>query len=341
MGDIGVLKISYMSPANGETKVSPSTDIRVTFNLDVDMKSIVDAITVLDYNSKQPVIGSLSYDRFRTLIFIPAHPLHTSTTYQVVVSSKVKSILGQSLRGMECSFTTGTSTNLDVPLLISPALSSSSPGTPTFTWSSVTDAVGYFIQVSPSELFPTISWETQLNCPKETTTRQVSVIPEIQLDEMTTYYWRVKAINDILPTDPDYCEPAWSEVYRFYIVRENNPILVPEDISQDPLFGIIAPPSLKVNTTFPEDKFSNVGCNINTLWAEIEGIIDNPTRLDPRKWLVEGRHVLDNDNFYMYDPTAKTKVTVNVNHGQVTGRWSVIIDSDNNKSYIIFNPDKL
>ena len=341
MGDIGVFKVSSTTPKNQAVDVGLKVDIEATFNLDVDLKTTENAIFVFEQNTRTAVLGSLAYDRdMRIISFRPSRPLKPSTTYEVTISASVKSILGQSLRAYTYSFKTNVTSELSAPRLIEPINLSSIHRVPELKWISELKSIGYEIQLSQSSTFATYDWTTHINCLEEVTERIVTVTPDIILSENIVYYWRVRAI-DKTNSNTETHIPPWSETYRFHLLSEDDPLISLEDTMVDPIFDDAVVPEFRLLSLFPELNFSNVATNLKSIYTVIDGIIENPTELDPTKWIIEGRHLLDNDSFSIYDPDASTKVLINVHHGQVMGRWSVILDEEAHKSYIILTPNKL
>jgi len=87
--------VSNTSPINGELFVSPSTDIRITFNTYMVKSSVQDALIISPY-----VSGTLNwYNDSKTLMeFNPSQSLKNNTKYTVTIGTNARDIFGSSLK---------------------------------------------------------------------------------------------------------------------------------------------------------------------------------------------------------------------------------------------------
>lgn len=124
-------------------------------------------------------------------------PLSPGTTYywRVLASNAV----GDGAYSNAFSFTTLIPQPPAVPMLASPADASSNlPLVVQLNWHPVTDLTGYEVQISSSPTFPSATSITRADTFWTTPTLAYS----------TTYYWRVRAVNNVGPS-------AWSTVWSF------------------------------------------------------------------------------------------------------------------------------
>ncbi len=95
-----------------------------------------------------------------------------------------------------------TTAGPNAPFLLSPAnLSTNIPLTPTLTWSVVSGATTYLIQIASNSGFTTI-------VDSITSPTSQRIVPAGKLNMSSTYYWRVRAYNSIT-------FGPWSEVWSF------------------------------------------------------------------------------------------------------------------------------
>jgi photosystem II stability/assembly factor-like uncharacterized protein len=95
-----------------------------------------------------------------------------------------------------------TTAGPNAPLLISPThLSTNIPLTPTLTWTTVSGATTYLVQISSNSSFTTI-------IDSITSPSNQRIVPSGKLNLSSTYYWRVRANNSIT-------YGPWSEVWIF------------------------------------------------------------------------------------------------------------------------------
>jgi photosystem II stability/assembly factor-like uncharacterized protein len=93
---------------------------------------------------------------------------------------------------------------LYAPLLIYPANNSIVyTTTPGLTWQTVTGALNYFVQISPTSSFITLTDYAYVNSNQY-------VVPAGKLIGGNTYYWRVKALAGTV-------ESPWSVIWNFYV----------------------------------------------------------------------------------------------------------------------------
>lgn len=89
---------------------------------------------------------------------------------------------------------------------------------PTFEWSAPTQGQNYFLEVAEDSAFNTVVYST--------TVAGASATPNIALDPLTTYYWRV--------TPSNICGAGVTSAVYSFETREVPPILVVDDDDNDP-----------------------------------------------------------------------------------------------------------
>lgn len=337
---LSTFRVLSTYPESDSKDVALSVEIKIMFNTDVDINTVNGGISVIAQNEEIPVKGILSYDNNRTISFKPATPLKPGTIYTVFVKTTIKNILGVECRAHSFIFKTKTETELGIPVLLEPAEGAMVKTVPELTWQSVKDAIGYDVEISVSKDFATKVWNGTVNCaPEVDNNRVVFITPDRQLREDTIYFWRVRPFTVVTDNNGTrYPKGVWTEPNRFVINSDNVSVIAPEDEPYiDPAFEEDGEPVIELIDSFPENKFSNVGVNLKTIAIRFKGIID-PLKIDPRKWIVEGQHVTEDQNLEDYGVTDSMNTS---HHRLVDGRWFVSVDEEKNETIIMFQPVKL
>ena len=109
--------VTETAPADGATDVLLGTEVNITFNQTMDPTTITSDNIILRAAGEVPVVGTLSYTGV-TATFIPAAPLMPDTTYEVDVTTGVKSLAGVPMDSLyDYVFTTGQDTEGTPPVV--------------------------------------------------------------------------------------------------------------------------------------------------------------------------------------------------------------------------------
>lgn len=105
-----------VDPADGEDKVSPSDDIRITFNEPVDRQS-----ATLAFALSPAIPGVFSWDDSdRTLVYNPDTALSMGTVYTITISTAIKDLVGNHMDStFTSSFTTLEAYETERPVIVS------------------------------------------------------------------------------------------------------------------------------------------------------------------------------------------------------------------------------
>jgi len=145
-----------------------------------------------------------------------------------------------------------------VPTLNSPinGASIAAGQTAAFSWTPITGATSYSVQVSTDPAFATTLYTT-------TTASAGAAVPStVKLTAGTTYYWRVKALA---PTEGD-----WSTVANFTVaapVTTQPPITIPPQVT--PTITVVLPSSTSTVITVPGPTNVTNQVNPSYIWAVI------------------------------------------------------------------------
>jgi hypothetical protein len=332
MGNIKVFQVTRTTPSPLAEGVNTILDIELSFNTDVNVKTLDGGIAVISRNENNVVLGTISYNRNRIVSFKPAVPFKPGTTYDVYVKSSIKNILNMNCKPFSFSFTTQTMVQFDKPMLTYPSNESILNSTPEFRWEESIDvdnnvASKYEIQLSKSEYFETSYWMAE--------TSQNSIQSDIEIDTGVLLFWRVRVIS--YDTNGNIIPGSWSDVYRFIVAKSIKAPIVEEDGDYlDPAYEDLPQISNDLLKQFPEVNFSNVGTNLKTIYVEINGLLDIST-INPKTWTIEGNHITGDTNLDDFDGD----IDGEVNHNFLSGQWFIVLDEDTETTYILFQPNKL
>jgi len=344
MGDISIFKVTRTMPLANATNISLYDDIQIVFNTDVNPKTLVNGILVINKKTGQLAPGTLSYNANRVASFRPdaSIGLSPSTDYDVILKNNIINILGVALKTFSFSFHTKAVGDLATPLIVYPnnmTILNVNPIDIEFKWSAVENATSYVFEVSKQESFTTLEFTEEIS------TTTYNTIHELASNQL--YYWRVRAVR---LEDTNKIYSSYSDTYIFIIALPNLPIVQNDSIYYDPAYIDIGldRPSFDVLESFPQMGFSNVSVNLNTIYFVIDGVMPESILLKamPEFWVIKGSHVSGYDVLPDYDPTETVSTAANnivnrVNHGRLNGTWSIVTDEIKNKTYIVFNPNKL
>lgn len=232
--------VTQTIPGNLDTGVVASSTIHIYFSTDLDPLSISDSTVILRNLDGSGVTADLVYNqRDRAIVMTPDQPLNAGNTYTLHVigdldssndeSTGIKDLLGTPMVATYTAYFTVASSNLGVPLPLSPANQSTTVAIPTLVWSAVADAEFYRIQIADSPSFVNTIWTS--------TAVELQIDPGVLLDPDATYYWRVRAEMTSLTGD-------WGPTYNFFY---GSPVdIVP--VIDDPLLILgISPASTETN----------------------------------------------------------------------------------------------
>lgn len=319
--DTNYLQVEEVTPALYTNKVNVHTDIKVTFNYNLNTESIINNFFLLrDVNNEytfkkndtinidnfEVVKGALTYKN-RTIIFTPKEPLEASNKYIIYVkTSNIYDVLGNTSSVNYTSYfeTEGIPTYKPCNIL-EPIDNSVLTDLEKIVIEDV-NAKDYIVQISRQKTFENIVYNKLVN---ETTIEAKFSLPD------GTYYIRaranggdfgdtiaiaIKTYQETIPTDEDI-----SEKYAFV------------EIEEEELLDI-----------FPKE--NNIDPATNLCYVKISGEI---TEKD-----------IDFDNSYLYGELSDTDDESNTNmtaHGYVDVSYSIVYDKNEDCTYIFAIPNIL
>ncbi len=320
--------VTTVSPSNYSTKVSVTTSIKITFDIDLDGRYIDDFIYLLDGLGER-VDGRIVY-RKKVITFTPKEPLSMGTTYKLCIigdsdltddqEAGIRSILGDSMEGnVFIQFTTESDETTVPPVMISPLSQSVIREHPVFEWEPVDGMKGYQLQISTSNQFTTLIYpsadeEVEL-------IQDVSIEPSIELEE-GNYYFRIRSVRE------DGVTSQWSRTFQFhYTTSENGKIAEgdedPFDTTDDELFGVSM--ELELVDEFPKDHAIDIPLNVKTIFFRVIGDIDLEL-IDSESFTITGKHISDDWE--------------EESHGELQGKF-MITKSKDGTAYLLFLLDPI
>ena len=189
-----------------------------------------------------------------------------------------------------------------------------STSVPEIQWKSQ-QAPSYIMQISKTNTFEVLLYETFIVGEKEDV---ITFVPEISYKE-GIYYVRVKSEGG-----------EWSEPCQFFIKEITDAVIAADDQSDELyLADFLADieDEIEILEVFPADGSLNNSLKTNIFYIKIKGEISEE-QLDLNDFMVTGE-AFDEEDDASYE------------HGEVSGSWTIIYDSDNDCTYIIFTPVSL
>lgn len=324
---LGLSVISTIPEAH-QTNVNVNKPIEIKFSGDINKSTLNNSIIVFeDYNGIYNGIASLkSSDKFnivkgtltytdRVIKFTPKKPLNIDTRYIVVLNNTITDITGNRLLNkFVFAFNTEITKSYPKCEIISPFFGMISTSVPEIQWKSQ-QAPSYIMQISKTNTFEVLLYETFIVGEKEDV---ITFVPEISYKE-GIYYVRVKSEGG-----------EWSEPCQFFIKEITDAVIAADDQSDELyLADFLADieDEIEILEVFPADGSLNNSLKTNIFYIKIKGEISEE-QLDLNDFMVTGE-AFDEEDDASYE------------HGEVNGSWTIIYDSDNDCTYIIFTPVSL
>lgn len=256
--------VTDVSPRRLSINVALDTEIIVQFDRDIAVASLNSNTFIVLENSVLPIAGTITYDNIsRKAVFTPDSNLNSNTTYMVTLVGQVpgdnsldnyiKSVDDIPMPGnYSYTFVTANTVLPATPRLLTPNNQSvSDSGVIYFSWSIVTNADHYEIQVATNTSFSILIWEdiaTQNNITRS------SPFPD------GVYYWRVRAVNNIGQ------KGNWSSMFSLRVGEV--PELTDEPVSYIPPIQGFPSKNLEkfmVTRTIPSNESTNVALDLSTI----------------------------------------------------------------------------
>jgi fibronectin type 3 domain-containing protein len=184
--------VSSLTPANGATSVSVSSQVRVTFNESMDKTSTQAAFSL---NGPSQVSGSFSWESGDTvLVFTPTQSLQYSTSYTVVVGTSAKDVSGNFLSP---SFSSSFSTEQQPKTVVAPSApqgltATGGAKTVSLSWSAPLDYGG--ASISGYLIYRGTSSNGQSSVPVASIGNVTGYL-DVGVSDGTNYYYKVSAAN--------------------------------------------------------------------------------------------------------------------------------------------------
>ena len=260
---MGIAMLPYVvstDPPNGVAEIPTSQVVRVVFNTDIDVSTLISIFANEQATGNRIPINVDYKDMVAT---IRPEPMWTpNTVYRITIAGDdvldpekkftgIQSILGYPMAG---SFTVTFRTVFN-PTLLAPDISLVSPTdesvvtgeTITFTWPVVANAERYEFEISQFNNLDPYTWRGIVTKPE--------VTPDIVLEDKT-YYWRVRAIDAAGNTGD------WCGICTFGVKNTPDNPVTPEDLYNDEV--LVLPEEI---VTFPDPDWVNVALNLRTITA--------------------------------------------------------------------------
>lgn len=319
------LSVISTTPNAYDTNVNINSSIEIKFSGDINRSTLNNSIIIFEdyagvYNGVTSLKSSDKFNRVtgnatyadRVLKFTPNQPFNIDMRYIVVVNNTIQDITGNQLLN-KYIFTFNTEITKSYPKceIVYPTYGLISGVIPTMQWNSQ-NAPSYILQVSKTNTFEVLTFETFV------VGENVSVMeykPDMPYKE-GIYYVRVKSEGG-----------QWSEPCQFFIKEVTDAVVAAEDQSEeiyldDFLAGVSD--ELEILEIFPADGSLNNSLKTNVFYIKIKGQIAE-NRISYPDCEVTGEAFDEEDD-------------AEYAHGTVNGYWTLIYDTDNDCTYLIFTP---
>lgn len=319
------LSVISTTPEAHQTSVNVNKPIEITFSGDLnrstlnnsiivfeDYDGVYDGITSLKSSEKFNIVkGTMTYDN-RVIKFVPKEPLNVDTRYIVVLNNTITDITGNKLlKKFVFAFNTEITKSYPKCEIISPSFGMILNSIPEIQWNSQ-QAPSYIMQISKSNKFEVLLYETFVVSEENDV---VSFTPSIPYKE-GIYYVRIKSEGG-----------EWSDPCQFFIKEVTDAVIAEDDQSEEMyLADFLADieDELEILEIFPEDNSMSNSLKTNIAYVKIRGELE------------EGQFDI-NDSYFIGEAFDEEDDAA-YEHGEPEGTWTVIYDSDNDCTYIIFTP---
>lgn len=317
------LQVETLVPAPFSNQVDVHSEIRVRFNSELIVKSIIGNFMVFEdvdwqYNPSQPttlenkvmVRGSVSYHD-RCIIFKPAESLKPNARYVIFLKANgIQSITTDRLMAPFSSvFYTQIEGSLPAAKWIYPAHGEVFKKTPTFEWEDQ-QAHTYVWQLSRHERFDTLVEEQLISSGLVNVSATPTYTPTTALED-GMYFVRVKALNG-----------HWSETLSFYVQKHQEQFVNYEDANDQPYledYQIQAPPCV---TVYPKASDLQVSLKTGICYAVFEG------RVEP--------NMIDWDQTFVFCESYDQTEELSEEEMYPVGNWHLVYQTDQDLTYVIY-----
>ena len=317
------LQVETLIPAPFSNHIDIHSEIRVRFNSELIVKSIVGNFQVFEdvdwqYNFSQPstlenkvmVRGSVSYHD-RCIIFKPAEPLKPNARYVIYLKANgIQSITTDRLMTAFSSvFYTQVVGSLPKAILEAPFNGEVFKGIPTFKWESQ-DTHTYVFQLSRHERFDTLVEEKLISSGQSEVSAPSIYTPEEMLED-GMYFVRVKALTG-----------HWSETVSFYVQKHQEQFINYEDANDQPYLEDYQTTLPSCVYVYPDDASVQVSLKTSVLYAIFDGKLE-PSDID---W---GQTFVSCES---YDETEE----VSEEEVYPFGKWHLIYQIAEDRTYLVY-----
>ena len=316
--------ILAIEPRKIDSNVPLDTDIKVTFQRDMDVSTLNTSTFQVAKNNGETIEGHINYDD-KIAYFVPEGELEPDTTYQVTLVGQsdleenekeqgIKDILDNSLYGnYTWTFTTENSKTIDPPQLEEPYNESYLTENPIeFSWERPEGAVRFELQVARDRNFRAVIWPK-----KDSHISKEHITPDVEFED-GQYYWRVRSI------DSRERPSKWSEIWTFSIDTLKKGKVTEHDADEPEVIESGYVPARELADQFPEESDSNLDLNLGAIVIKVLGEVD-PEEVNENNFKINGKTI----GYRQEDES----------HGRVEGTISVFYKDG--LSHIIFQPEPI
>lgn len=320
------LSVISTTPEAHQTSVNVNKPIEIKFSGDINRSTLNNSIVVFeDYDGVYNGVTSLkASEKFnivkgtmtyadRVITFVPKEPLNVDTRYIVVLNNTITDITGNRLlKKYVFAFNTEITKSYSKCEIVSPTFGMISNSIPEIQWKSQ-QAPSYIMQISKSNKFEVLLYETFVVNEEDDI---ITFTPSISYKE-GIYYVRVKSEGG-----------EWSDPCQFFIKEVTDAVIAQDDQSEEIyLADFLADieDELEILEIFPADNSLSNSLKTNIAYVKIRGELKEDQFDINESYFIGEAFDEEDDSTY--------------EHGEPEGTWTVIYDSDNDCTYIIFTPN--
>ncbi len=324
MDNLG-LRIESSNPGKYATDVSIGSEVTIKFNSELNTRTIPGSVFLLKDKSKsykentmvdllefyEIVEGSISY-KDSTIIFKPVNQLDKLSRYIIYVKrDKISDILGNvMLSDYVATFDTAYVSYDRHCDILEPNNNQSLETLKKVVIEDLGED-SYVLQISKSPTFENVVYE------KKVTTNEVE--DDFGLGD-GLYYVRAKVDNS-----------DFGDSIVFSIKSYVSTATTDQDIDEDFIYAPFQDPELELIEQFPELGSVNVNTKTNVMYMKFNKLIPLST-IDFYEAEIYGKFLDDDDQFN--DKSV-------VEHGDLSGSFTVVYDEKESETYIFFTPDSI
>ena len=323
------LRVETVSPSTFSNNIDINSEIKITFNSELNSDLIVSGIALLEDKDKKYIRNNMikdldDYDvvpvsityKDKTIFMRPTMPLKEDCRYIIFADKRMlQDILGNMMLTDYITYFDTSSDSYNVCSILIPENNSIIPVLDKINITE-TDCDRYCLQISKQPGFETVVYDEIVDGTN---------VEKIYPLEDGLYYIRAKEEN----------APEYGIANIFSIKSFKSTTVSDQDLDEDYIFEPLTEEELKVIESYPANDVGLVNVKSNSVYMKLNKLIDIDN-IDFYESSFEGELVDDNDK-YMEENLNSNQMS----HQDVDGHYVFVQDEEKEETYIFFVPDTL